>query len=93
MAPAPRWPASQYGKGPRAACLSDPKGSGGDLHATVTASSGLIAPVSAHQQVGTLDVSVGDRVLARVPLYTLQAVPQGNIFRRLFDTVRLWFKK
>jgi hypothetical protein len=38
-------------------------------------------------------VAVGDRVLARVPLYTLQAVPQGNLFRRLFDTVRLWFKK
>jgi len=70
-----------------------PKGSGNDLHATVTASSGLIAPVAAHQQVGTLDVAVGDRVLARVPLYTLQAVPQGNLFRRLFDTVRLWFKK
>jgi D-alanyl-D-alanine carboxypeptidase (penicillin-binding protein 5/6) len=70
-----------------------PRGSGDDLHAVVTASTGLVAPVALHQQVGTLDVSVGDRVLARVPLYTLQAVPQGNVFRRLFDTVRLWFKK
>ena len=70
-----------------------PKGSYTDLHAAVRGSAGLVAPVAAHAQVGLLDISVGDRLVAEVPVYTLQAVPEGNIFRRMFDSIRLWFKK
>ena len=70
-----------------------PKGGYADLHATVQGHAGLIAPVAEHTQVGTLDISLGDRLLAQVPLYTLKAVPEGNIFRRLFDGMRLWFSK
>ena len=70
-----------------------PKGGYGELHATVQSHAGLIAPVAEHTSVGTLDISMGDRLLAQVPLYTLQTVPEGNIFRRMFDSVRLWFSK
>lgn len=70
-----------------------PKGGYGELHATAQGHAGLIAPVAQHTSVGTLDISMGDRLLAQVPLYTLQAVPEGNIFRRMFDSVRLWFSK
>jgi D-alanyl-D-alanine carboxypeptidase (penicillin-binding protein 5/6) len=70
-----------------------PKGSYGDLHATVQGRAGLVAPVAEHAEVGTLDISLGDRLLAQVPVYTLQAVPEGNLFRRLLDSMRLWFSK
>jgi D-alanyl-D-alanine carboxypeptidase (penicillin-binding protein 5/6) len=70
-----------------------PKGGYSELHATAQGHAGLIAPVAEHTSVGTLDISMGDRLLAQVPLYTLQAVPEGNIFRRMFDSVRLWFSK
>ncbi len=70
-----------------------PKGSYADLHATVRGTAGLVAPVAAHTQVGLLDISVGDKLVAEVPVYTLQEVPEGGIFRRMIDSIRLWFKK
>ena len=70
-----------------------PKGGYNDLHATADGHSGLIAPVPEHTQVGMLNINMGDRLLAQVPLYTLKNVPEGNIFKRMFDSVRLWFSK
>jgi len=70
-----------------------PKGGYNELHATVQGHAGLVAPVAEHAQVGSLDISMGDRLLAQVPLYTLKPVPEGNLFRRLVDSVRLWFSK
>ena len=70
-----------------------PKGGYNELHATVQGHAGLIAPVAERSPVGTLDISMGDRLLAQVPLYTLKPVPEGNILRRMFDSVRLWFAK
>lgn len=70
-----------------------PKGGYGELRATVEGHAGLVAPVAEHAAVGTLDISLGDRLLAQVPVYTLKAVPEGNLFRRLIDSVRLWFSK
>ncbi|HEX2667062.1 MAG TPA: D-alanyl-D-alanine carboxypeptidase family protein [Gammaproteobacteria bacterium] len=70
-----------------------PKGAYGAMQATVQSSAGLIAPVADHAQVGMLNVTVDGRLLTQVPVYTLKAVPEGNIFRRLWDSVRLWFAK
>ncbi|HEX7966294.1 MAG TPA: D-alanyl-D-alanine carboxypeptidase family protein [Gammaproteobacteria bacterium] len=70
-----------------------PKGAYGAMQATVQSSAGLVAPVADHAQVGMLNVTVDGRLLTQVPVYTLKAVPEGNIFRRLWDSVRLWFAK
>ncbi|HXQ30572.1 MAG TPA: D-alanyl-D-alanine carboxypeptidase family protein [Steroidobacteraceae bacterium] len=51
----------------------------------------LIAPLAATTPVGRLRVTLGGSVLADVPVYPAAAVQPGNIFRRLIDTVRLWF--
>ncbi|MCS6766722.1 MAG: D-alanyl-D-alanine carboxypeptidase [Candidatus Protistobacter heckmanni] len=53
----------------------------------------VIAPVAAGQQLGLLKIMDGDKVAAQYPLVALDAVPQGGIFTRGWDTVRLWFKK
>jgi D-alanyl-D-alanine carboxypeptidase (penicillin-binding protein 5/6) len=51
----------------------------------------LIAPLSADAAVGTLRVFAGGQTLASVPLHPLSAVPAGGWWRRLIDTIRLWF--
>ena len=67
-----------------------PKGAGSSMQASVQSSAGLIAPVVAQSQVGMLNVTVDGRLLTQAPLYTLKAVDPGNIFRRMWDSMRLW---
>jgi serine-type D-Ala-D-Ala carboxypeptidase (penicillin-binding protein 5/6) len=73
--------------------VSFPKGQYDHLNATVHSSAGLIAPVKAGQQVGSVTVTLDGKQIADAPLYTLKAVPGGGIFTRMFDSIRLWFHK
>jgi D-alanyl-D-alanine carboxypeptidase (penicillin-binding protein 5/6) len=51
----------------------------------------LIAPLAADANVGTLRVFSGGKALTTVPLQPLKPVPAGGWWRRLIDTIRLWF--
>jgi serine-type D-Ala-D-Ala carboxypeptidase (penicillin-binding protein 5/6) len=51
----------------------------------------LIAPLGLDTAVGTLHVSAGNQTLATLPLHPLKDVPAGGWWRRLIDTIRLWF--
>jgi serine-type D-Ala-D-Ala carboxypeptidase (penicillin-binding protein 5/6) len=51
----------------------------------------LIAPLATGTSVGRLRVTLGETVLAEVPVYPAAAVEPGNIFRRMIDSVKLWF--
>jgi D-alanyl-D-alanine carboxypeptidase (penicillin-binding protein 5/6) len=51
----------------------------------------LIAPLSVDSSVGTLRVFSGSQTLATLPLHPLKAVAAGGWWRRLIDTIRLWF--
>ncbi len=51
----------------------------------------LVAPIANTSEVGRLKVTVGDAVIADVPVYPATDIATGNLFRRLIDTVRLWF--
>jgi serine-type D-Ala-D-Ala carboxypeptidase (penicillin-binding protein 5/6) len=52
----------------------------------------LIAPLTAGQAVGELTVTDGTgEVVARAPLVPLSAVPEGGLWTRAVDGVRLWF--
>jgi D-alanyl-D-alanine carboxypeptidase (penicillin-binding protein 5/6) len=54
----------------------------------------LIAPLAAGERLGELTVSDGTgEVLARAPLVSLAAVPQGGLWTRMVDTIALWFLK
>jgi D-alanyl-D-alanine carboxypeptidase (penicillin-binding protein 5/6) len=52
----------------------------------------LVAPIEDGQVVGEYRISVGDEVVARVPLVALAAVEEGGIWRWAVDTVKLWFE-
>ena len=71
--------------------LSIPRGTAGELVQEVTLAPHLVAPLAAGQQVGSLRVRHGDTVLGEYPLTVLEEVPQGGWWRRLIDSIRLWF--
>jgi D-alanyl-D-alanine carboxypeptidase (penicillin-binding protein 5/6) len=51
----------------------------------------LIAPVKAGQKLGTFKVTVDGKAYAEYPVVALSEVAEGGFFKRLFDTIRLWF--
>ncbi len=51
----------------------------------------LMAPIALNQPVGQLIVKSGSKVLAERPIVALKAVPEGGFFKRMMDSVRLWF--
>jgi D-alanyl-D-alanine carboxypeptidase (penicillin-binding protein 5/6) len=70
-----------------------PRGAAASLKTTarVTAQP-LIAPIPAGKSVGELTVSDGGRVIHRVPLITLEPVPEGSFLTRTYDGVKLWLQ-
>jgi len=51
----------------------------------------LVAPLAAGTAVGKVKVVVDGQPIATYDLYPAQDVPAGGVFRRAFDTARLWF--
>ena len=51
----------------------------------------LIAPLDLDTAVGSLRVFAGGQTLTTLPLHPLQNVAAGGWWRRLIDTIRLWF--
>ena len=72
--------------------LTLPKGYYSRVKATITSRQPLLAPISAGQTVGALQLSLDGKTLAEYPLVALENVPVANIFGRAWDTVKLWFK-
>jgi serine-type D-Ala-D-Ala carboxypeptidase (penicillin-binding protein 5/6) len=70
-----------------------PKGSYPKLSAALQTPSRLIAPIPKGAAAGSVSVSYDGKALIDAPLYTLKAIPEGNVFRRIFDSVRLWFAR
>jgi D-alanyl-D-alanine carboxypeptidase (penicillin-binding protein 5/6) len=77
---------------PQPLVVAVPAGTATKIKTQVARPDPLIAPLARGQQVGTLNVSSGDRQLVQVPLVSLDAVEQAGIFRRAWDAVRLWIK-
>jgi len=52
----------------------------------------LIAPLPAGEAVGRLRVTRDGTLVAEVPVYPQQAVAPSGLWRRMIDSVHLWFK-
>jgi D-alanyl-D-alanine carboxypeptidase (penicillin-binding protein 5/6) len=68
-----------------------PRSASNDIKTTVDVQPKLIAPLSRSADIGVLHVISGSQTLATVPVHPLAAVAQGGWWRRLIDTIRLWF--
>ncbi len=71
--------------------LTVPKGRRDDMTAQLNLPETLEAPVQAGQQLGTLNVKLGDETLMEQPLVALQTVEEGGFFKRIWDTVLQFF--
>lgn len=52
----------------------------------------LVAPAAAGQQLGSVEVVLGDETVAQAPLVALESVAEGSLFQRMADTVLQWFR-
>jgi serine-type D-Ala-D-Ala carboxypeptidase (penicillin-binding protein 5/6) len=68
-----------------------PRGQANDIKTAVEVRPRLIAPLARDSTVGQLRVFAGSQTLATQPLHPLTSVAAGSWWRRLIDTIRLWF--
>jgi D-alanyl-D-alanine carboxypeptidase (penicillin-binding protein 5/6) len=71
--------------------LTLPKGQMDKLQASMTLAPQLVAPIKQGDVIGKVEVKSGDQVVHSADLVALDAVEEGGIFRRLWDSIRLFF--
>jgi serine-type D-Ala-D-Ala carboxypeptidase (penicillin-binding protein 5/6) len=71
--------------------LTLPREQSNDIKTTVDLQPRLIAPLALDSNVGQLRVFAGNQTVATVPVQPLKSVAAGGWWRRLIDTIRLWF--
>jgi len=71
--------------------ITVPRGQAGDIKTAVDLTPRLIAPLTTASETGQLRVFIGSQNLATLPVHPLQEVASGGWWRRLIDTIRLWF--
>ncbi len=68
-----------------------PRGQANDIKTAVDTLPRLIAPLGMDANAGQLRVFSGSQTLATMPVHPLKSVASGSWWRRLIDTIRLWF--
>ncbi|WP_240724570.1 D-alanyl-D-alanine carboxypeptidase family protein [Halomonas borealis] len=71
--------------------MTVPRKRGEELTAKLDIRPDLTAPIAAGEQVGTMEVRLGDEVMGQRPLLALEAVEEGGFFKRFFDKVQRFF--
>ncbi|GHT66508.1 hypothetical protein FACS1894110_10310 [Spirochaetia bacterium] len=70
-----------------------PADRGNNLWLSTEIADPLIAPLPANYRVGNLIISDEQGELRRIPLLTAQEYEEGNFFKRVWDSLRLFLKK
>jgi len=68
-----------------------PRGARNQLESVIDLDSVVKAPISAGDELGRIKVSYQGEVLVDQPVLALANVPEGGFFKRIWDTVRLFF--
>lgn len=71
--------------------MTIPRGKSEALDAQLVVDEVLTAPIAADEEYGELVVSLEGAEKVRVPLVALEAVEEGGIFKRLWDSIILFF--
>jgi D-alanyl-D-alanine carboxypeptidase (penicillin-binding protein 5/6) len=69
-----------------------PRGEADRVKAELVSQQPLIAPLAKGDRVGTLRVSFEGRPYVEQPVVALEPVAQADVFKRAWDTLRLWLK-
>jgi len=68
-----------------------PKGQLKQLAANMTLNPQLVAPIQQGDVIGKVEVKLGEQVVHSADLVALETVDEGGFFRRLWDSIRLFF--
>lgn len=68
-----------------------PRGQMQKLQASMVLEPQLMAPIQQGQVIGKVEVKLDDKVIRSADLVALNAVEEGGFFRRLWDSIRLFF--
>lgn len=68
-----------------------PRGSKDALESVVDIDTVIKAPVAIGDELGRIRVSLNGEVLLDEPVLALQDVPEGGLFKRLWDAIKLFF--
>ncbi|MCE5364580.1 D-alanyl-D-alanine carboxypeptidase family protein [Pseudomonas anguilliseptica] len=71
--------------------LTLPKGQLDKLQAGMTLNPQLTAPIAQGDVIGKVEVKLGEEVVHSADLIALEAVEEGSFFRRLWDSISLFF--
>ncbi len=77
---------------PRPIWVTVPRGQAQQIKPMAERTDPLIAPLEQGQQVGTLKLLLGDKLVQQVPLTVLAAVPEASFIGRMIDAIRLQFQ-
>jgi len=72
--------------------VSAPSGSSDKITTQGVRPDPLIAPYAKGQEVGVLQVKLGEQKIAEIPLVALEGVEQAGFLGRAWDAIRLWIK-
>lgn len=68
-----------------------PRNRSEELRARLNLNADLQAPIAVGDNVGTLEVYLGEEMVGERPLVALEGVEEGGLFKRLFDQVQRFF--
>lgn len=71
--------------------ITVPRGQYNKLSASLSVENGIVAPTHKGQNLGAVNIRLGDQVLAERPLIALEDVAEGSLWQRLYDNVRMMF--
>jgi D-alanyl-D-alanine carboxypeptidase (penicillin-binding protein 5/6) len=69
-----------------------PKGQGTQVRAEIERVQPLLAPIASGQQIGTVRIKLGDRLLAEQPMVAMTGVESAGLLGRSWDSIRLWWR-
>lgn len=68
-----------------------PRGQYKNLTAAMEVDARIMAPAAKGQAFGAVKITLGGDVIAKPPLVALHDVAQGGLWRRMIDSIRLWW--
>ena len=71
--------------------VSSPRGQYDRMKATMDIQKTLVAPIAKGQALGTVKVALDGKVIAQAPLVALDEVQKGGFFKRLWDSLLMWW--
>jgi len=76
----------------KALYVTIPRGQYKSLDASMSINNRIIAPVASGQALGTVQVKLGEEVVAEQPLVSLQDIGEGSMWQRVIDEALLYFE-